>query len=230
MNRVGCSVWLIVMSVKGKCVVVLSGGPDSAVVLFWAKSEGYDVSAISFRYGQIAEKETGVACKIAERLGVPVKVVDLRSLKSVFCGVTSLVDRDIDMTSSFSAPIIVPFRNAIFLSVAVAEAVGVGAEKVFYGAHASDAPFYPDCRREFYESFEKTARLGTDTPIGIEAPFSGISKAELLKVGERLGVPLELTWSCYFDGDVHCGRCESCVNRKKAFAEAKIADPTKYLQ
>jgi 7-cyano-7-deazaguanine synthase len=104
--------------------------------------------------------------------------------------------------------------TAIFLSAAVAYAVTVGAEKIFYGAQGSDEPFYPDCRREFYEAFEKAAKLGTCQEIIINAPFSGKRKSELFKVGAELGVPFELTWSCYRDRPKHCGKCESCVNRK----------------
>ena len=151
-------------------------------------------------------------------------------LREIFSGVSSLVNRDIKMTPAFSQPIIVPFRNAIFLSVAVAHASGIGAEKIFYGAQGSDVPFYPDCRKEFYQSLEKAAQLGTDTKIQIEAPFSAITKAELLKLGEKLSVPFELTWSCYFDQEKHCGKCESCINRKKAFKEANITDPTDYME
>jgi 7-cyano-7-deazaguanine synthase len=211
-----------------KCVVVLSGGPDSAVVAYWAKKEGYQLYPITFNYGQIAVKETAVAQKIAETLDTKTKIVDLSALKEVFGDVTSLCNTKIPLTYEFSQPIIVPFRNAIFLSVAVSYAVSVGADKIFYGAHGSDEPFYPDCRREFYEAFEKAARLGTCQEIAINAPFSGKRKSDLFKAGAKLGVPFELTWSCYRDGAKHCGRCESCVNRKKAFQEAGIADPTKY--
>ena len=132
------------------------------------------------------------------------------------------------MTTEFSQPIIVPFRNAIFLSAAVAYAVSVGAEKIFYGAQGSDEPFYPDCRREFYQAFEKAARLGTCQEITIQAPFSDMRKSDVVKIAVKLGVPLELTWSCYLDAEKHCGKCESCVNRKKAFQEADLADPTLY--
>ena len=211
-----------------KCVVVLSGGPDSAVVAYWAKAQGYKMHPITFKYGQIAEKETQAAQKIALKLGTTTKVIDLSALKEIFSGNTSLVSRDIPLTSEFSSPIIVPFRNAIFLSAAVAYAVTVGAKKIFYGAHGSDEPFYPDCRCEFYEAFEKAAQLGTDYEISIQAPFSGRKKSEVITEGEKLDVPFELTWSCYLDGDKHCGKCESCVNRKKAFKEAAIADPTAY--
>jgi len=213
-----------------KCVVVLSGGPDSSTVAYWAKSEGYDVYAMTYRYGQIGTKEISYASKIAESLGVPIKVLDLSSLREIFKGVTSLCDEGIPMTSSFSKPIIVPFRNAIFLSIAVAYAVSIGAKKVFYGAQGSDEPFYPDCRREFYKSFEKTAQLGTESEITIEAPFSSMLKSEVIKLGAKLGVPFQLTWSCYLNEQEHCGKCESCINRKRAFKEAAIPDPTEYME
>ena len=211
-----------------KCVIVLSGGPDSATVAYWAKKQGYQIYPITFKYGQIAVKETESAQKIAETLGTTTKIIDLSALKEIFGGVTSLCNTDIPLTSEFSQPIIVPFRNAIFLSAAVAYAVSVGADKIFYGAQGSDEPFYPDCRREFYEAFEKAARLGTCQEITIKAPFSNMRKSEVIKTGAELGVPFEATWSCYLDGAKHCGKCESCVNRKKAFQEAGVIDPTKY--
>ena len=216
------------MNQTKKCVVVLSGGPDSTTVAYWAKKRGYCLNAISFRYGQIAIKETNCAQEIAEKLRVPIKVIDLSPLKEVFGEVTSLCNMDIPMTPYFSQPILVPFRNAIFLSVAVSYAASICADKILYGAQGSDEPFYPDCRREFYEAFEKAAQLGTDMKISIEAPFSGTPKSEIIKIGANLGVPFEITWSCYFNKLQHCGKCESCINRKKAFEEAGIYDPTEY--
>ena len=218
------------MKQTNKCVVVLSGGPDSTVVAYWAKSQGYDVSCLSFKYGQIADKETTHAKLIAKSLGAPIKVIDMNNLKELFMGVTSLCDPSIALTSTFSQPIIVPFRNAIFLSVAVAYAASICANKIFYGAHGSDAAFYPDCREEFYKSMEQTAKLGTEMNIEIKAPFSGIPKSELITIGASLAVPFQLTWSCYLDGEKHCGKCESCVNRKNAFKEASVADPTEYVE
>ena len=216
------------MKQTNKCVVVLSGGPDSATVVYWAKKKGYNAYAISFKYGQIATKEVEFARKIADKLQMPLKVVDLSALKDIFGNVTSLCNQNIPMTSSFSDPIIVPFRNAIFLSVAVSYANSICANKIFYGAHGSDEPFYPDCRQEFYKAFEKAACLGTGTEITIEAPFSDKPKSETIKAGAQLGVPFDITWSCYRDGVKHCGKCESCINRKKAFNEAGILDPTEY--
>jgi len=213
-----------------KCIVVLSGGPDSTVVAYWAKKQGYKVHALTFKYGQIAEKEVKHATLIAEKLGIPIKIIDLGSLRDVFTGVTALCDKNIELTQTFTQPIIVPFRNAIFLSVAVAYAISIGAAEVFYGAQGSDEPFYPDCRKQFYKSFENTARLGTGAEIRIEAPFNNLQKSEVLKVGTQLGVPFELTWSCYRREEKHCGTCESCVNRKNAFKQAKIDDPTEYIK
>ncbi len=216
------------MSKLKKCVVVLSGGTDSATVAYWAKSQGYQVYPITFNYGQIAVKEIEAAQKIAAKIGTNTKVIDLSALKEIFSNVTSLCNTEIPLTSEFSRPIIVPFRNAIFLSVAVAYAGAVGADEIFYGAQGSDEPFYPDCRREFYEAFEKAARLGTCQEITIKAPFSTGKKSDLIREGAKLGVPFELTWSCYTDRERHCGKCESCMNRKKAFKEAKMPDPTMY--
>ncbi len=213
---------------EGKCVVLLSGGPDSATVAYWAKNRGYEVHAMSCKYGQIATREIESAVHLARKLDAPLKIVDLSSLREFFAGVSSVCDEKIPMTSTFSQPIIVPFRNAIFLSTAVAHAVGIGASVIFYGAQGSDAPFYPDCRKEFYESFQTTARLGTGQDLIVQAPFSQTSKSELIKLGVKLGVPFELTWSCYLNGPRHCGTCESCVNRRKAFREAGVADPTDY--
>lgn len=215
---------------REKCIVVLSGGPDSTVVAYWATNKGYEVYGLTFKYGQISMTEVEHASMIAEKLAIPIKIIDLSSLKEVFTGVTSLVDNNIPMTSNFSQPIIVPFRNAIFLSVAVAYAVSINSKNIFYGAQESDAQFYPDCRKEFYESFEQTARLGTDKEILIEAPFSNVPKSEIIKLGTKLGVPFHLTWSCYLNLPQHCGKCESCINRKNAFKQSGITDPTEYIE
>jgi 7-cyano-7-deazaguanine synthase len=211
-----------------KCIVVFSGGPDSACVAYWAKDRGYDVSLITFDYGQIAKVEIEQARKIAQELGAAHKVVDLSSLESIYSGVTSLVDTGIQMTREFSDPIIVPFRNGVFLAVTVAYAASVEAETILYGAHGSDEENYPDCRRGFYKAFEEAARLGTETHITIDAPFNGLTKAEMFRRGVEFEVPFHLTWSCYRNGSLHCGVCESCNNRRSAFEDAGVPDPTEY--
>ncbi len=211
-----------------KALVILSGGPDSVTVAYWAKAQGYRVWSVTFDYGQKASRELKVAEKISEELGINNKIIDLSNISDIYQGVTSLVDDEIEVTSQFSDPIIVPFRNGVFMAVTVAYAVGLGIDEIFYGAHGSDVAFYPDCRKEFYEAFQKSARLGTEKDIIIKSPFSDIRKSDIIKKASELGVPLEKTWSCYLNGPVHCGKCESCNNRKKAFKEAGIPDPTNY--
>jgi 7-cyano-7-deazaguanine synthase len=211
-----------------KCVVILSGGPDSVTSAYWAKKQQYDVYSLTFDYGQKAKIEIEKAVALAGTLRVKNKVIDLTSLTGIYEGVTSLIDRSITVTEEFTDPIIVPFRNGVFIAIAVAYADSIGASHIFYGAHASDEQFYPDCRREFYEAFEKAARLGTESDVQITAPYGNVPKSSIIKEAVKLGVPLEETWSCYLEGPVHCGRCESCNNRKRAFIEAGIEDPTNY--
>ncbi|MCQ8892481.1 MAG: 7-cyano-7-deazaguanine synthase QueC [Candidatus Methanosuratincola sp.] len=216
-------------SKKEGAVVVISGGLDSTTVLYYALDKGFSAFPITFDYGQIARAEIRSAREVSKRLGLPWRLVDLSGLSELYMGATSLVDRGIEITREFSKPIIVPFRNAVLLSAAVAYADSIGARHVLYGAHASDAENYPDCRREFVEAMERAARLGTGSDISIEAPLLSLKKSEVVRLGARLGVPFELTWSCYRDGEIHCGSCESCENRKRAFAEAGVKDPTEYL-
>jgi 7-cyano-7-deazaguanine synthase len=211
-----------------KTVIILSGGPDSVTVAYSAKAQGYDVYALTFNYGQKAQIEIEKAAQITKELGINHKIVDLSNLSDIYQGATSLVDKDMDVTSEFTDPIIVPFRNGVFLAVAVAYSDVIGANHILYGAHGSDEEYYPDCRQEFYRAFQKAAQLGTEKPMKIMSPFSDMKKSSLLKEAKKLGVPFKRTWSCYLNGPLHCGRCESCINRKKAFKEADIEDPTDY--
>jgi 7-cyano-7-deazaguanine synthase len=116
----------------------------------------------------------------------------------------------------------------IFFSTAVAYAITIDARRVFFGAQGSDPKQYHNWRRQFYKSFQTAARLATGQDILIEAPFAETPKSAILRLGSRLGVPFELAWSCYLNGSKHCGKCESCINRKKAFREAAMPDPTEY--
>ena len=130
-----------------RCVVILSGGPDSVTAAYWARAQGFEVHPLTFNYGQRAQVEIERARAMSRELGVVHRVIDLSGLAEVYRGVTSLVDEGIEVTGEFTDPIIVPFRNGVFMAVAVAYADSVGASHIFYGAHAGDEPFYPDCRR-----------------------------------------------------------------------------------
>jgi 7-cyano-7-deazaguanine synthase len=219
-----------------KAVIILSGGIDSSTLLYDTASKGCEVSALTFIYGQKHEREIGSARAICNELSVSHRVVDLSALKPILSG-SALTDPDVEIpdvpeTSEHYGTLkttIVPNRNAIFLSIAVGYAVSTGAGAVLFGAHHSDRGVYPDCRAEFVEAFQAAARLATDAPeLRIEAPYAALDKAEIVKLGAGLGVPFGLAWSCYKGGEIHCGACSSCRERKRAFAEAGVPDPTGY--
>lgn len=219
-----------------KAVIILSGGIDSSTLLYDTAAKGYEVSALTFIYGQKHEREIGSARAICNELSVPHRVVDLSALKPILSG-SALTDPDVEIpdvpeTSEHYGTLkatIVPNRNAIFLSIAVGYAVSTGAGSVLFGAHHSDRGVYPDCRAEFVEAFQAAERLATDAPeLRVEAPYAAMDKAEIVRLGAGLGVPFGLAWSCYKGGEIHCGACSSCRERKRAFAEAGVPDPTGY--
>jgi 7-cyano-7-deazaguanine synthase len=221
-------------------VVLLSGGLDSTTTLAIAR-RNHSVQAMSFRYGQRHESEIDAAKRAALRFGVDRHIIvdiDLR----VFGG--SALTADIAVPRNRTAeemkreiPITyVPARNTIFLSYALALAEVVSAREIFIGVNAIDYSGYPDCRPEFIESFERTANLGTrggadgSNPISIRAPLLRMTKAEIIRTGLSLGVDYAETISCYepaAEGKA-CGRCDACQLRRKGFADAGLADPTRY--
>ncbi len=221
-----------------KAVVLLSGGLDSATTLAIAKSEGYVCHALSFAYGQRHARELESAKKVAASLGAAehlVLTLDLRSIGG------SALTADIAVPKGRSAEEIargipvtyVPARNTIFLAHALGWAEVLGADNVFFGANVLDASGYPDCRPEYIEAFERLANLATKAGVEgksrfkIHTPLIRMTKAEIIKRGHALGVDFGLTWSCYeptADGRA-CGLCDSCVLRKKGFAEAGLVDP-----
>jgi len=222
-------------------VILLSGGLDSATCLAMARAEGYICHAISFRYGQRHAVELEAARRIAAWASVAEHVIidiDLRQ----FGG--SALTADIAVPKGRTAaemtdgiPITyVPARNTIFLSYALAMAEVRGSNDIFIGVNALDYSGYPDCRPAFIESFQHTANLATRAgvegkrPLRIHTPLMDMYKAEIITAGTRLGLDYAMTISCYDpapDGAA-CGECDSCVLRKKGFAEAGIADPTRY--
>jgi 7-cyano-7-deazaguanine synthase len=229
------------MSDTKHAVILLSGGLDSATALAMAKEEGFLCHAISFRYGQRHAVELEAARRIAAQAGVAEHAIidiDLRQ----FGG--SALTADIDVPKGRSTddmadgiPITyVPARNTIFLSYALALAEVRGAGDIFIGVNALDYSGYPDCRPAFIEAFQRVANLATragvegDDAIRIRTPLMDMNKAAIIRAGTALGVDYGLTVSCYDpapDGSA-CGECDSCLLRKKGFAEAALPDPTRY--
>lgn len=230
-----------------RAVVLLSGGLDSAVTLAVAQAQGFTCHAISFDYGQRHRVELDAARRIAAHLRAAdhrIIPLDLRLIGGsaltadidVPKGGASFRGADLQSGDSSSIPITyVPARNLVFLSIALGLAEVVGARDIFIAANAVDYSGYPDCRPAFIESFERTANLATrdgveGRPFRVRAPLIDLTKADIIRRGHELGVDLSLTTSCY-DPDprgLSCGTCDSCVIRKRGFADAKIADPTRY--
>ncbi|NVJ97397.1 MAG: 7-cyano-7-deazaguanine synthase QueC [Alphaproteobacteria bacterium] len=231
------------MSNKKKAVVLLSGGLDSATCVAIAQDQGYEVYALSFRYGQRHSVELEAADRIANHLGVAehkTAVIDLTLFggSALTADIDVPKDRDEGEMEADIPVTYVPARNTIFLSFALAYAEVVGAKDIFIGVNALDYSGYPDCRPEFIKSYEETANLGTKVGvteaerIRIQTPLLDMTKAEIAAVGTKLGVDYGLTISCY-DPDTEgraCGHCDSCLLRKKGFREAELADPTRYQE
>ena len=216
-------------------IVVLSGGLDSTVVLYDAVAHNstQSVKAISFNYGQRHVKELECARAVSLMVGIEHKIIDLTSLTELL-GASSLINSSINIpeghyTDSSMKSTVVPNRNMILLSVAAAWAISEKFDAIAYGAHAGDHTIYPDCRDEFVESLARTLKLADWHPIEVLRPFVKLSKGDIVKRGVELGAPFQHTWSCYKGGEIHCGLCGTCVERKEAFGEAKVIDPTHYL-
>ena len=219
-----------------RAVVVLSGGLDSACAA--AMLRGKELYGITFSYGQKGSREVPAARRMAKRLGMAVhKVADIGFMKSLYGSSNALTGGGVGVPGTFDYSIVVPARNAVFLSIAAAWAFSIGAGLVAYGAHSGDRP-YPDCRPSFARRFGAAlnaaesdgVRDGLRRRIEVWSPYmDGITKEELLRRGaRRLGDAVFGTWSCYRGGRLHCGRCESCANRRGAFEAAGIRDRTRY--
>lgn len=223
-----------------KAVVLLSGGLDSTTTLAIAKAEGFEPYTVTFSYSQRHKIEIEAAEKVSSVMGAKGHIVvniDLRQIGG------SALTSDIDVPKKRSSEEIaeeipvtyVPARNIIFLSFALAYAEVIGAADVFIGVNALDYSGYPDCRPEFIEAFEKMANLGTKAgvegkPFKIHTPLIRMTKAEIIRKGVELGVDYSITHSCYdpTPAGLPCGECDSCLLRKKGFAEANVKDPLRY--
>jgi 7-cyano-7-deazaguanine synthase len=223
-----------------KAVVLLSGGLDSTTALAVAKSRGFDCYALTVKYGQLHQVELDAARRVAATLGVAdhrVIEIDLAQLAA-----SALTRSDVPVPKDRSLaeigaegdvpPTYVPARNTVLLSLALAWAESLNARDLFIGVNVLDASGYPDCRPEFVRAFEQLAQVATRSGgFTVHAPLIELTKAQIIELGTKLGVDYGITHSCYdpaSDGAA-CGRCDACQLRKKGFAEAGIADPTRYV-
>jgi len=225
-----------------KAVVLLSGGMDSCVCAAIARERHGvgNVALLHAMYGQRTEKRERQAFQeIADYYEVRQRlVVKLNHFQAI--GGSALTDKNIQVPENeleakqlggSTIPVTyVPFRNAHFLSVGVSWAEVIGAGAIYIGAVAEDSSGYPDCRPEYYRVFQELIRVGTkpETEIDVVTPVIRMKKSEIIRRGRELGAPLQLTWSCYQGEDMACGKCDSCLLRLRAFAEAGVADPISY--
>jgi 7-cyano-7-deazaguanine synthase len=225
------------MNSRRGAIVLVSGGLDSTTCLAIARHDGFEpLYALSFEYGQRHRHELAAAQRIARAYSVRehrVVPIDLRQFGGSALTDEIAVPKDrshAEMAGDIPATY-VPARNTIFLSYALAWAEVLGCDDVFIGVNALDYSGYPDCRPEFIRSFQQTARLGTKrAAFTVHAPLVNMTKAQIIRRGIELGVDYSMTHSCYDpdDGGRACGRCDSCLLRKKGFADAGAADPTIY--
>ena len=219
-----------------KALILLSGGLDSATVLAMAKADGYACYSMSFDYGQRHRSELQAAERVARQMGVVEHKVIGLNLNGI--GGSALTDTSIAVPETLEAGIpvtYVPAHNTVFLALALGWAEVLGARDIFIGVNAVDYSGYPDCRPEFIAAFEAMANLATKAGVEgqgfrIQAPLQMMSKGEIVQAGLRHGVDYGLTVSCYQadDDGRACGKCDSCRLRAAGFAEAAVADPTRY--
>ena len=227
---------------KKKAIVLLSGGLDSTTCLAIAIKEGYEVYSLSFRYGQRHETELLAARRVADALGVARHVVidfNLREFggSALTADVPVPKNRGEDEIGGGVPITYVPARNTIFLSFALGWAEVLGAFDLFIGVNALDYSGYPDCRPQFIEGFTKLAQVATKAgsegtgTYRIHAPLMKMTKADIVRAGIELGVDFSLTFTCYDPAPTgeSCGTCDSCLLRKKGFAEAGLVDPIRYV-
>lgn len=223
-----------------KILVLSSGGVDSTTCLAMAVAEvgAENVLALSVYYGQKHDKEIQAAKKVAEYYGVARMELDLSVIfAGSNCSLLKQSTEEIPLESYAQQieethgekPVstYVPFRNGLFLSSAASIALSHGCSKIMYGAHADDAAgaAYPDCSLDFVNAMNQAIYLGSGNQLTIEAPFVSLTKADVVKKGLELGVPYELTWSCYEGGEKPCGKCGTCIDRQRAFELNGVVDP-----
>jgi len=215
-----------------KVVLIMSGGLDSTVLFYWFLRRNYLVRPVGFNYGQRHGRELTAAQRICTARGLHYEVIDLSAIRP-FIGGSSQTSDNVAVPHGHYAEesmkqTVVPNRNMIMLSVAAGFAISLGYDAIAYGAHTGDHAIYPDCRYEFACAMRDALLICDWSPIKLMTPFIGIDKSRIVKLGEDMGVPFDQTWSCYEGGAFHCGRCGTCVERKLAFSDAGVIDPTYY--
>lgn len=214
-------------------VVLLSGGLDSTTLLYdvISKHGTGDVFAVSFDYGQRHIRELECAKATCQKLDISHKIINLQCLGEVAPSALTRQDQEVPLghyEDENMKQTVVPNRNMVLLSLAGAYAIGIKAKNLFYGAHAGDHEIYPDCRKEFVEAMQNSFNLCDWSPLNLEAPYIGIDKGDILKIGLGLKVDYNLTRTCYQSTELACGKCGSCNERLAAFKKNEIKDPVKY--
>ena len=220
--------------INRKAVILVSGGMDSVTALYDAVRKYQVLSGISFDYGAKHNgREIPFAASHCRHLGIPHRVISLDFINRWFTSDLLKTGGEIPeghYAESTMKQTVVPFRNGIMMSIAAGLAESAGARGLVIAAHSGDHAIYPDCREAFMKSMGEAIRLGTYLQVDVIRPFIAMNKAEIAKRGQELGVDFSQTWSCYRGGDLHCGKCGTCVERREAFIMAGIKDPTVYKE
>ena len=216
---------------KIKAIIILSGGMDSTTLLYDIIAQGFMPYALSFNYGQRHFRELDVAKKTCDKLKVNHIIADISSINKLI-GNNALTG-DIDVPEGHYKDenmkvTVVPNRNAILLNLAIAYAISIGSEHVYYGAHIGDHSVYPDCRKVFVKAMQKVASLCHYYKIHLHAPYLEFSKSDIVRFGQDFGVDYLLTHTCYKGNMKACGKCGSCIERLEAFEKVGIKDPIEY--
>jgi 7-cyano-7-deazaguanine synthase len=215
-----------------KAVVLLSGGMDSAVALHEARARHEVAGAVSFDYGsKHNHREIPCAAWQCRHLQIPHQVIALDFMPALFASAllkSGGAIPDGHYEEETMKQTVVPFRNGIMLAIAAGYAESIGAGGLVIAAHAGDHAIYPDCREAFMRAMAEAMRLGTYAGIELLRPFIAMTKAQIAARGRELGVDFSHTWSCYKGGEIHCGACGTCVERREAFLHAHVPDPTVY--
>ena len=217
-----------------KALVVLSGGLDSTTALYWAKKKYGNVETITFNYGsKHNEIEISYAKKTCEKIGVKNTVINLDFINKHFKSDLLKSGGDIPegyYTAENMKSTVVPFRNGIMLAISAGFAESNDCDVLVLGNHSGDHAIYPDCRAGFISGIATAIYEGTAKHIETMSPFCEMSKTDIVKLGNELGVDFSLTYSCYKGQEKHCGKCGTCTERKEAFEQAGVKDPTDYKE